>query len=120
MRPWAGRENTVGVKHVEGLDLGVEELVGARRLPAVELVGHGELRVEAARQDDLEEGEVPERVRPRPLQQVADLALVVPHPELDVLDVGLAAEAVLVVEVGGRLEVGHPEDLLLLVAAALL
>ena len=64
---------------------------------------------------------VPERVGPRPLQQVADLALVVPHPELDVLDVGLAAaEAVLVVEVGGRLEVGHPQDLLLLVAAALL
>ena len=63
---------------------------------------------------------VPERVRPRPLQQVADLALVVPHPELDVLDVSLAADAVLVVEVGGRLEVGHPQDLLLLVAAALL
>ena len=60
IRPWAGRENAVGVKHVEGFDLGVEELVGARRLPAVELVGHGELRVEAARQDDLEEGEVPD------------------------------------------------------------
>ena len=77
--PWAGRKNAVGMKHVEGFDLGVEELIGARRLPAVKLVRDGELRVEAAREDDLQQGEVSERVRPRALQQVANFALVVAH-----------------------------------------
>ena len=77
--PWAGRKNAVGMKHVEGFDLGVEELIGARRFPAVKLVRDGELRIEAAREDDLQQSEVPERVRPRALQQVANFALVVAH-----------------------------------------
>ena len=67
------------MKHVEGFDFGVEQLIRARRLSAVKLVCDGELRVEAAGEDDLEQGEIPERVRPRALQQVADFALVVTH-----------------------------------------
>ena len=81
---WAQHEHrpgkdTVGVEHVEGLDPGVEELVLAR-LVAVEFVGNGKLRIEAAGEDQLEHGEVFVGDGPAALQQLPHPPRVVPQP----------------------------------------
>ena len=81
-----GSKEAVGMEDVEGLHPRVEHLV-LPALVAVVLISKGNLRVEPGRENELEHAQVFVGDGGAAVQKLSHLPGVVPHPELNVLDV---------------------------------